>query len=52
MMCEYQVFNPNDDLPVCTVNNELCTLCVLGNAKTYNEAKEKENDHGRQIPNR
>lgn len=40
-MCEYQRINPNNEkeLPICTANNELCTFCVLGNAKTYNEAK-------------
>ena len=45
-MCEYQTFNPNDDnsLPICEVNNELCTLCVLGNAKTYEEARAKESE--------
>ena len=43
-MCEYQRINPDNEsaLPICIVNNKLCTLCVLGNAKTYNEAKEKE----------
>ena len=52
-MCEYQRINPNNEnsLPICTVNNDICTLCVLGNAKTYNEAKqkEKENEKDRSI---
>lgn len=41
-MCEYVKFN-DKGLPICAYNNEICTLCVLGNTKTYNEAKEKEN---------
>lgn len=42
-MCEYQRINPNNekDLPLCVANNKTCTFCVLGNAKTYQEAKEK-----------
>ena len=42
-MCEYVRFN-DKELPICTYNNELCTLCVLGNSKTYNEIKEKEKE--------
>lgn len=41
-MCEYVKFN-DKELPICLFNNELCTLCVLGNAQKYNEIKEKEN---------
>ncbi len=43
-MCEYQRINPNNpkELPMCAVDNKLCVYCILGNAKTYNEAKEKE----------
>lgn len=43
-MCEYQRINPDNlkDMPMCTVNNKLCTFCVLGNAKTYDEAKRRE----------
>ena len=43
-MCEYQRFDPNSNnqLPLCTVTNDLCTYCIFGNAKTYREAKEKE----------
>lgn len=40
-MCEYVKFN-DKELPICTYNNEICTLCALGNGKTYKEAKEKE----------
>ena len=52
-MCEYQRINPDDEksLPICTVDNKVCTLCVFGNAKTYNEAKQKEkrNEKDRSI---
>lgn len=43
-MCEYARFNPDEEkgLPICTVDNKLCTLCVLGKANTYKKAKEKE----------
>lgn len=40
-MCEFQriVFEPNKkNLLMCDYTKEECTLCVLGNAKTYNEA--------------
>ena len=52
-MCEYQKINPGDEkfLTICTVDNMFCTLCVLGNAETYNEAKQKEkrNEKDRSI---
>lgn len=38
-MCEYVRFN-DTKLPICTFNNEICTLCVLGNAKRYKEIKD------------
>ena len=41
-MCEYVKFN-DKELPICSFDNELCTVCVLGNSKRYNEIKEKEN---------
>lgn len=42
-MCEYQTFNPDNDkeLPTCIVTNDFCTLCVFGNANTYNKAKQE-----------
>ena len=46
-MCEYQRINPNDEksLPMCIVDNNYCTFCVLGNSNTYNKAKQKEKDN-------
>lgn len=42
-MCEYAILKEGyKDVVVCRATNMLCTLCVLGNAKTYNEAKAKE----------
>lgn len=42
-MCEYAKF-PIDMFgpPVCEYTKGLCTLCVMGNAKTYKEAKQAE----------
>ena len=40
-MCEYLRIR-NNKMPLCVVNNADCTYCVLGNAKTYKQAKEKE----------
>ena len=46
-MCEYQRIKPNDEksLPMCIVDNNYCTFCVLGNSNTYNKAKQKEKDN-------
>lgn len=41
-MCEYQRFTEEDKFPMCEHTKGLCTLCVMGNAKTYNDAKEAE----------
>ena len=43
-MCEYQRINPDNplSLPLCVASNGLCTYCIFGNKKAYNEAKEKE----------
>lgn len=40
-MCEYARFR-DSKIPHCTVKDADCTFCVLGNAKTYKEQKEKE----------
>lgn len=44
-MCEYARY-PMDmccrEIPICEHTKELCALCVMGNAKTYKEAKEAE----------
>ena len=37
-MCEYQRIEENKP-PMCEYTKELCTYCVLGNGKTYEEAK-------------
>lgn len=39
-MCEFARIYPNE-LPECTYTKQVCTLCVFGNAKTYNEAKKQ-----------
>lgn len=49
-MCEYVRFN-DKNIPICKYNNELCTLCVMGNSKRYNEInkKEKKNEKNSRI---
>lgn len=48
-MCEYQrvYFDGVHSVSRCIATKGLCTLCVLGNGKTYKEAKERENIVGR-----
>lgn len=40
-MCEYQKVTEGE-LPVCEYTGRECTLCVLGNSRTYNQAKINE----------
>lgn len=40
-MCEYMRLYGESQTPVCLYTMDFCTFCVLGNAKTYNEAKAK-----------
>lgn len=40
-MCEYARLG-DSKIPHCIVKDADCTFCVLGNAKTYKEQKEKE----------
>ncbi len=44
-MCEYQRIR-DGKMPLCVVNNADCTFCVLGNMKTFNEAKKNEERKG------
>lgn len=41
-MCKYQLIKEEGKMPECEFTKSLCTLCVLGNAKTYKEAEEAE----------
>lgn len=44
-MCEFQrVTNSKEELFLCEYTKRYCTLCVLGNAKTYLEAKEAQKE--------
>lgn len=43
-MCEYAIVEENKPL-ICEYTKKPCTLCVLGNADTYNEAKENNYDN-------
>ena len=36
-MCEYQKFQ--GELPICDYTKQPCTLCVMGNKNTYEEAE-------------
>lgn len=40
-MCKYLKIKENN-LHICEHTNTLCTLCVLGNGKTYKEAQAEE----------
>lgn len=40
-MCEYQRIVDNN-LPICDYTKKPCTLCVLGNCNTYNEAEKSK----------
>ena len=40
-MCEYVKFN-DKELPICSFNNELCTLCVLGKTKKFEEQEKTD----------
>jgi len=40
-MCEYLKLDANGE-SYCSYTNNWCTLCIFGNSKTYNEAKDKE----------
>lgn len=42
-MCEFQRVFPNR-LPICDYTKDLCTFCVCGNCKTYNEAISNKGD--------
>lgn len=45
-MCPYLIIKHEEDkqFPVCEPKNEPCTLCVCGNANTFNEIEnEKKN---------
>lgn len=48
-MCEFQRISNSPDgkeqPPMCDYTKDYCTLCVLGNAKTYNEAVEKRSNN-------
>ena len=51
-MCEFQIIPQNKvingvevaQLPICEYTNDICTYCVFGNQKTYNEAKRSDNN--------
>ena len=46
-MCPYIKFNTDNlnQIPICEYLKDFCTLCVLGNAKTLNEALESEENN-------
>lgn len=39
-MCEFQKVTCGE-CPECSVTGDRCTLCVMGNAETYREGKER-----------
>ena len=47
-MCPFQKINfelNKKSLPMCDYTKKECTLCVMGNAKTYNEAVKQRSDN-------
>ena len=40
-MCKYQTINESG-IRMCEYTKKLCTLCVFGNGKTYEEAEKEE----------
>lgn len=40
IMCEFQKYDYKNPLPICEYTKELCMYCLLGNMKTYYQAKE------------
>ena len=45
-MCQYQIFHEGE-MPISKHTKSFCTLCVLGNGKTYKEAEEaKKSEEG------
>ena len=41
-MCPYMLIKEND-IPYCEPKEILCTMCVAGNMKTYNEIENNNN---------
>lgn len=51
-MCEYLMAKEDENsLLKCSVTGDLCTLCILGNALWYNQAKESEKANEKQNNN-
>ena len=43
-MCKYVVIKEEGVVPECGYTKSLCTLCIMGNSKTYKEAEEAERE--------
>ena len=41
-MCPYMIYYQGE-LPVCEPKKELCTMCVIGNKKTFEEIQKENN---------
>lgn len=41
-MCPYMIYYQGK-LPVCEPKKELCTMCVIGNKKTFEEIQKENN---------
>lgn len=50
-MCPYMIYFKGMP-PICEPKNELCTMCVAGNQKTFNEIEEeKKEEMKNKFPN-
>lgn len=47
-MCSYQRIEENKP-PICEYTKDFCTLCVLGNGNTYEEAERSKKDENSSI---
>lgn len=45
-MCPYMRVEENK-LPLCEPKNEICTMCVMGNMKTFEEIEDETNKKSR-----
>lgn len=52
-MCPYMIINYNENehlqIPVCEPKNNLCTLCIYGNANIFQELENESRNSKRKM---